>query len=229
MLSVLIVCKKIDELLLRTIQSVEALKPQILVDISEGDQPLGIRKNRLIHLAAYEWVLVLDTDEVVSKQLLMDIKKVIDASKADVYGYEIPYINFVFNKVILYGGEKFAKIRLFRRDFGNLTNSSIHEEVLVSSKTKKLNGVIYHNSYRTIQQILFKFTKYAWQMAGEKRKAKERVTIKKLFLYGPHMIWARAVMDEGWRDGWRGIVLALCFGYMETMIYWFLLWQKLFP
>ena len=229
MLSVIIVCNKIDESLSRTVKSVEALRPQMLIDISSDKKAnLGLRKNRLVRSASFPWVLVLDTDEVVSANLLFEINKVINSIKSEIHGYEVPYKNFAFNKYIQYGGEKFAKARLFRRDYGRLTETPIHEEIVINGKKEKLRGVIYHSSYRSVGQIISKFTKYAWLVAGEKREMNEPLSIKKLFLYGPHMVWARAIKDEGWRDGWQGIVLALCFGYMEMLIYWFLLWQNLF-
>src|SRR3989344_2598627 len=228
MLSVLIVCRRVDALLMRTVKSVEELKPQILIDISEGNEALGIRKNRLITRAAHDWVLVLDTDETISQPLAKKIHEIVKHSRSEIHGYKIQYRNYSFGRATSYGGEKFAKTRLFQKRYGLITPLTIHEEIHIDGKINKLNGFIQHYSYRSFIQLLIKFTKYAWQVAGEKRKAHERVTLKKLFLYGPHMVWARVIKDEGWRDGWRGIVIALCFGYMETLTYWLLLWRELF-
>jgi hypothetical protein len=108
-----------------------------------------------------------------------------------------------------------------------VTPVPIHEEVVVRGKIGKLTGVIHHYSYRTPWQVLTKFTRYAWLVATEKQKAGERVTLKKLFLYGPHMFWARCIEEEGWRDGWRGVILAKYFGYMEGLTYWLLLYRNI--
>lgn len=225
MISVLIVCQRIDDNLMRTIQSVEDLHPQILVDISSRNEPLGVRKNRLIQMAAYDWVLVLDTDEYASPKLIDEIRRIVLNDKS-MYAYKIPYMNIVFGSYIKHGGESYAKTRLFKKSKGLISELPVHEEIEVSGPLGILNGVIHHYSYVSLPQVLKKFTKYAWQMAGEMQKKNERVTFKKLFMYGPHMVWARAVKDEGWKDGWRGIVIALCFGYMETLMYWFLLWKN---
>lgn len=230
MLSVLIVCRKIDDLLLRTIKSVEQLQPQILVDISaDQNKALGDRKNRLIHYASYEWVLVLDTDEVVSKELLREVREVVRINSSEFQGYQIHYQNYIFGKPARYGGERYSRTQLFRKNHGSFSPLPIHEYPIVKGKLGKLKGVIHHYSYVSLPQVLRKFTKYAWQMAGEKQKAHEHVTLKKLFLYGPHMVWARAIKDQGWRDGWQGVVLALCFGYMETLMYWLLIVRNLIP
>lgn len=226
MISVLIVCKEVDDNLIRTIRSVEALKPQILVDVSNKDEPLGVRKNRLIESAANDWVLILDTDEQVSKDLVLGIQNFFSHSKT-TKAFKIKYQNFIFGYEARFSGEVYQKIRFFNKKYGNISQSSVHEEIqIMTTNIGQLNGVIRHYSYVSLLQVLRKFTKYAWQMAGEKQKDHESVTLKKLFMYGPHMVWARAVKDQGWRDGWRGIVIALCFGYMETLIYWLLLWRN---
>lgn len=228
MISVLIACREVDDYLIRAINSVSALQPQIIVDISfKSDEALGVRKNRLIRQAAHEWVLVLDTDEVVSVELIEQIKKVIKDSCDDVHGYEIAYRNYIFNKLVHHGGERYSRAQFFHKSFGSFTPIPLHEHPIIKGNIDKLKGVIHHYSYVSLPQVLKKFTRYAWQMAGEKKKAHEQVTLKKLFMYGPHMVWARAIKDQGWRDGWRGIVIALCFGYMETLTYWLLLWRNI--
>lgn len=226
MFSLLIVSNKIDELLISSIESVSSLSPQILINISDNiKESLGNRKNRLINQAAYDWILLLDTDEVISARAVIEIREILKKSPSDIYAYEIPYQNYAFGKLIRYGGEKYTKTRLFKKKFGGVSSAPVHEEIIINGKIGTLKGVIYHNSYRSLVQIVQKFTKYAWQMAGEKYKAREKVTLKKLFLYGPHMVWARVIKDEGWRDGWRGILIALCFGYMENLMYWLLLYR----
>lgn len=201
------------------------LNAKILTDTTGGS--LGERKQSLLNRAITEWVLLLDTDEVVSPELQKEIEHVLQKSSEDVHGYEIPYQNYVFGKPVYYGGERYSKVRLFRKKYGRVTTVPIHEEVIVMGKIGKLMGVIHHYSYRTPGQVLVKFTRYAWLVAEEKYKVHERVTPKKLFFYGPHMFWSRFVCDEGWRDGWRGFVLAKLFGYMEGLIYWLLLCRTL--
>jgi len=227
MLSVLIVCQRVDAFLLRAIRSVEPLEPQILVDVSDGKEALGIRKNRLVERAAYDWVFVLDTDEVVSTELITEVKRFVLNATPNVHGLQIPYRNHIFGMPVHFGGERYSRIQLFRKPHGIFTPSPIHEHPVVEGRIDNASGAINHYSYRSLWGTLSKFTKYAWQVAGEKRKDREGVTLKKLFMYGPHMVWARAIKDQGWRDGWRGIVIAICFGYMETLTYWFLLWRNL--
>lgn len=203
------------------------LNAKLIIDTNDNEY-LGIRKQNLVELADEGWILILDTDETVSPQLLTEINGVIKGAPEDIHGYEIPFQNYFFGQPVYYGGEKYSKVRLFRRKYGSITPVPIHEEVVVKGKIGKLKGVIHHYSYSTPWQVLSKFSRYAWLVAGEKYKAHERVTLKKLLMYGPHMFWARCIKDESWRDGWRGVVLALFFGYMEAIIYYFLLLKIFF-
>lgn len=228
MLTVCIVCREISPELVRTVKSVEKLNPQILIDVSDTDLALGIRKNHLIEQAGYEWVLVLDSDEVVSEPLLEEIQLAITKGDKTINGYSLPYQPYMFGKPLHHGGEQYSRVQLFKKSAGKFTPLPVHEHPVVEGKIKALSGVVRHYTYNSFFEMLEKFTKYAWQVAGEKKKAHEKVTMKKLFLYEQHMIWARLIKDKAWKDGWRGVLLAELFGYMEGLTYWFLLARTLF-
>lgn len=196
-----------------------------IVAAQKKDAPLGERKQKLVEKAGGEWILVLDADERVSPKLAQEIRhNVMEKNDRWIVAYRIPYQNYVFGRPVYYGGETYAKVRLFRRGYGRISPEPLHEEVIVKDgKVGELRGVIHHHSYRTPWQLFTKFTQYAWIAAGQKSKAGERATFQKLFLYSPHMFWSRYIKEMGYKDGWRGLVLALAFGYMEGLTYWFLL------
>ncbi len=178
---------------------------------------LGKRKQELVKKVKGDWILILDSDERVSPKLRGEIRKL---NGKDIVGYRIPYQNYVFGKPVYWGGERYSKVRLFRRGHGKLTPVPIHEEVIVDGPVGELQGVIHHHSYRTPRQLFEKFTRYAWIAAQEKKKNGESITTEKLFFYGPHMFWARFIEEQGYKDGFQGFLLAFAFSYMETLTYW---------
>lgn len=196
------------------------------------DTALGVRKQELVEKAKGDWILVLDADERVSGELAKEIKRIIRGSSTSlgtaVAAYRIPYQNYVFGRPVYYGGEKYAKVRLFRKGFARISPESLHEEIIVKDgKVGELKGVIHHHSYRSPWKLFFKFTRYAWiaarmEIASPSERSRND-TFQKLFLYGPHMFWVRFIKEKGYRDGWRGLVLALAFGYMEGLTYWLML------
>lgn len=208
-----------------TQEILEQYKASIVTSQSEN---LGKRKQDLIKKANGDWILVLDSDERVSPELKQEIQTVLRQKSRDaVVGYRIPYQNYIFGKLVRYGGERYSKIRLFKRGHGFITPLPIHEEVVVDGSVGELSGAIRHYSFRTAFQLFGKFTHYA-RIAAQALEIASPKTARndmgrKLFLYGPHMVWARYVEEKGYRDGWRGLVLALAFGYMEALTYWLLL------
>lgn len=245
-LSVVMITKNAEEVLTNSLKSITGIWSELIIgDDSSTDETLNIaksfgaevvlsigsnlgdRKQMLINKSKGEWVLVLDSDEQLSSKLKSEIKNVLTIGKTSYQGYRIPYQNFIFGQPLYYGGEKYSKIRLFKRGTAKINPSVLHEEIEFKGSAGKLKGVILHNSYRSLDQVINKFTKYASIEAKKKAHLKESVTFKKLFLYGPHMLWARYVKDQGWRDGWGGLVLALLFAYMEGLTYWLLLSRKI--
>lgn len=216
------------------------------VVLQKAQTPLGVRKQELVEQAKGDWILVLDPDERVGEKLRKEIQRICEIASSktprndNVRAYRIPYQNYVFGSPVQYGGETYSKVRLFRRGYGSISPEPLHEEVIIHQKTHKatplfigqMSGVIHHHSYRGPWQLFTKFTRYAWIAAGmvaEKEdgfRVKPGMTVKRLFLYGPHMFWARFVKEKGYKDGWRGWVLAAAFGYMEGLTQWFMLIRK---
>jgi len=251
--SVIMITKNSAGVLERALKSVERLFDELLVGDGgsrdgtvemvkryggtvipqKPETALGVRKQELVERAKGDWILVLDADERVSKELKEEIKRLKVSKRRLCNAYKIPYQNYVFGGPVQYGGEKYAKVRLFRKGYGRISPEALHEEVRVVGPTSlKLRGVkeigefkgkIHHHSYRTSRQLFTKFTKYAWVAARQMKRQGATLSFAKLFFYSPHMFWARFVKEQGYRDGWRGLVLALAFGYMEGLTYWILL------
>ncbi len=244
-LSIVMITKNVGRVIEEALKSVEGLWDELLVDddgsmdgtrkiiqqyggkiFTLKNRNLGERKQRLVDKAKEDWILVLDSDERVSEELYKEIKKIKMRNDKKVNGYSIPYQNYVFGKPVYYGGEAYGKVRLFRKGKGTIELSPVHEEVVVKGSVGKLKGVFHHYSYRSFGQLFSKFTRYALIAAEEKKKKGEDISLTKLFLYGPHMFWARFIKEKGYKDGWQGLVLASAFAYMEGLTYAMLLWRK---
>lgn len=215
--------------------------------IHSGKTSFGERKQWLIDYAKSDFILLLDADERVSIELHKEIHTILDKQTSfdkfthmrdfvksgntinngrRVDGYLIPYQNYIFGKPVFHGGESYRKVRLFRRKYGSVLKLPLHEEVVVQGAIANLHGVLDHHSYRSIHQLFSKFTYYAKLAAHQKIRQKEHVTLKKLFMYGPHMLWSRFIKDDGFRDGWQGFILAIAFAYMESLTYWLVMFQR---
>jgi hypothetical protein len=188
---------------------------------------LGAHRQQLLSQIKEPWVLMLDIDERISEELAQEIKQALVKVNPQISGFRIPYQNHFLGRPLIQPAEQYAKVRLFRQDQAHFPSALVHEDVVVTGKIIQLSGKILHYSYRTPFQVFGKFTDYARREASQKFTAGERVTIKKMILYGPHMFYARFYRSGGHQDGWHGLILSLLFAYMEQLTYILLAWYKL--
>ncbi|EKE13686.1 MAG: lipopolysaccharide biosynthesis glycosyltransferase [uncultured bacterium] len=238
-LSVLMITKNAAETLEKSLASIKKIAHEIIiVDSKSTDRTVEIAKNYLAQVyvkeffdigkqrlfglskATGKWILILDADEIVSERLMKEIKSKIGNIKIKITGYFIPYQNFFLNIPLQYGGENYSMLRLFRKNSVIISPSLIHEHFeLTKGRSGKLKGKIFHHSYRSIFQMLTKFTDYGFRTADEKLLLGEKSSFKKIFIFPIHMFWARFIKDKGYEDGLFRIPLDLGFAYMEFITY----------
>ena len=239
-ISTLIITKNNEETIGKTLLSLKGLTSEIVVvDSNSNDRTANILKKYKAKVIVKEfdnigrqrmygmkyvtgdWVLILDSDEVVSEKLKKEIKKVSrQARKSNLVAYEIPFQNHFLGRPVKYGGENYKMLRLFRKKALEIRPLELHNYFVVKKgKTSKLKGEILHYSYRSIGQIYRKFTDYAKRDARIRAQKGEKSSLKKIFLYPIHMFWARFIEDKGYKDGLFRIPLDLGFAYMEFLTY----------
>ena len=233
------ITKNAAETLEKSLASIKKIADEIIIiDSKSTDRTVEIAKNYLAKVyvkefsdigkqrifglskATGKWVLILDSDEIVSEKLMKEIKLKIENCKLKINAYYISYQNFFLNKPLQYGGEDYKMLRLFRRVKLFIKPSLVHNRIEVKDqKTGYLKGKIFHHSYRSFPQMFRKFTDYGIRMAKEKFLRKEKSSFKKVFFYPAHMFYSRFIKDKGFEDGLFRIPLDLGFAYMEFITY----------
>jgi len=247
-LSLLTITKNAQETLEKTLSSAADLVNEIIIiDDYSTDKTLEIAKKYQAKIFLHyekdygrqkryglkkcqnQWVLVLDSDEFLTPALQKEIYLIFKTKKIEKYaGFFIPFQNHFLGKPINYGGEDYKMLRLFKRDCVKINSALVHEKFEIKKgKIGDLKNKIFHYSYRSLCQMFKKFTDYALREARQKFEKNEKITLKKLFLYGPHMFYARFIKDHGYKDGPFRIPLDLGFAYMEFLTYWGLLILKI--
>lgn len=240
------ITKNAADVLEKSLYSIKELADEIIiVDNYSKDQTLNIAKkySAKIYLnrekdfgkqkalgqskAIYEWILALDSDEIVSKELSREIKVLLSQKNIQYDGFYIKYQNHFLGKKIYFGGESYQKLRLFRKSIAVIKPAMVHEEFFLKSKNiGNLKHKIFHYSYRSISQIYIKFTIYSIKEARKKIAKGDNTNLEKIVLYPPHMFWCRYVKEKGYRDGIFRIPLDLGFAYMEFLSYFLMIFIK---
>ena len=249
MLSVILITKNVGNIVERTLLSVKDLADEIVVIDNfstdntleivrrytnkvflDNNRDLGALKRHALSRSTQEWVLSLDADEVLSKKLKQEIQRTLSDGKNQYNAFYIKYRNHFLGRKLRHGGEDYKMIRLFQRNAVSISKKLVHEgfQPRKGIKIGELDGYINHYSYRSIFQTFKKFTDYGWRDASERFQKGENLSIKKLFLYPPHMIYARFIKSGGYKDGLWRLPLDIGFGYMEFLAYWGVLIKRIF-
>lgn len=237
-LTVLIITKNAEETIEKCLTSVHSFASEIVVvddfsddmtiKIAKGftdkvyskhQQSLGKQRDFALSKAKNNWVLFLDSDETVSNELRKEITSLLSKSKIQFNGYIIPYQNHFLGRKINFGGENYKILRLFNKNTVQSVSPLIHEGFKVDGEIGILKNKIYHYSYRSLSQMYYKFTRYAYLQAYKNKLEGGKTSFRKILLYAPHMFWARFIKDKGYKDGFFRVPLDLGFAYMEFLTY----------
>lgn len=113
-------------------------------------------KNAAIAKTKHEWILHLDSDEVVSPELKDEIKKVISSDQKDVAFY-IPRKDYIYSRRYL---TTTYHIRLFKKGKA-LFEGLLHEKMIPSGSVGSLKGVLHHYSTPTMIDHMNKLNIYS--------------------------------------------------------------------
>jgi len=195
----------------------------------------GPQRNYALHLVATEWVLFVDADEVVPKELAEEISEAVNNQEFE--GYEIPRKNYFLGKPFRFSDQINKIIRLFRTRSGIWEDREVHERPIVKGKIGKLANPIDHfsNSNYSIRNFLEKANNYTDLEAQERlkirnrqkyhnwRSASIRMNLKYMSSYLPfkpvlRFLWIY-ILRLGFLDGYRGLLWAMLYGFMcEFMV-----------
>lgn len=185
---------------------------QYTQNIFSTDWPgFGIQKNRALNKAQGKWVLSLDADECLSDGLIQEIKQIIFKAENRHDAYAIKRISFFCGKKIRYGDWYNDKVvRLFRRlPYISFTSAIIHENLNGYLHLGELKQVIFHNTMKTISQVLLKLEQYSSFGAKKAYQQHKNSNMVKAILHATWCFIRGYLLRLGFLDGREGFVLAV--------------------
>lgn len=174
------------------------------------DQPwLGYarQKQRSIDLAGgAEWILLLDSDEVVSGDLAESIRRAVEGRLG-------PFDAFWVTRQYWYKGRPLRiaypdrVLRLFRRGTAAMgDHGSPHDLVESDAPSGRLPGILRHESWASLDDALRRNLAYARMMS---RLGDRRGSLVKAVCNGPWAFVRAYVLQRGFLDGRHGLEISL--------------------
>lgn len=171
-----------------------------------------INKQVAIDAASKEWILQLDADERLTKELKIEIEKVIN-SKRDINGYWLPRKNWFLGRFLLKGGVyPDYTLRLYKNGKGRLPQKDVHEQAIVNGKVEYLKEPLIHMADPSFHRYIHRWNRYtdfiAHQYQAEKIKINLFNTLVYVFIYPLWWFLKVYIRHKGFMDGWQGFAFA---------------------
>lgn len=170
----------------------------------------GPTKAHAVSLASGDWVLSIDADEYVSQALLQTLRE-LDLSDERV-AYRLERYNLFMGKHIRHGGwGNDWLVRLFNRRRCQFNDAVVHEKVIVPPELRleRAEGALWHQAVTDIDQFLLKISRYSELEVTRSPRTHHPAGI---LLHAGWAFFSSYVLRAGFLEGWRGLVIAYCFG-----------------
>ncbi|HSX14068.1 MAG TPA: glycosyltransferase family 2 protein [Chlamydiales bacterium] len=224
MITVCILTKNAQETINATLESVRLFSEVLILDNGSTDATLEIAKqysnvktyetkfcgfgplrNQIAAMARNDWILALDSDEVLSESLIHEILHIqLNQSLA----YAIPRHNFYQGKRIRgCGWSPDYVARLYHRKQTRYFDLEVHES-LETKNVQKLTAPLFHTPYRTTFDFLAKMQHYSTLFA-QQYQGKKSSSFQKAILHAAFTFFRSYILKRGFLDGSEGFVISL--------------------
>ena len=121
----------------------------------------------------YDWILLLDADEVLTPELVEEIRRAVQ--DPGVNGYSIRLQMYFLGRVLRHCDASFWKLSLFRKGRGrfecrlkdqdaSMADMEIHEHVVVDGPTAELRNALVHHNVDSLSRYILKHNEYSnWE------------------------------------------------------------------
>lgn len=166
------------------------------------------QKNFALHRCTRQWVLSLDADEALSPELTALIRALFAGGEPREDGFWVNRRSFYLGDWIWHAWYPEWRLRLVRRERAEWRGLDPHDKLETTGATARLDGDLLHYPFRDLQDHFHSTIIHARVVAESYAKEGRRFHWY-LLLFSPWMAFIqRLVFKQGWRDGWRGWVIA---------------------
>ena len=168
----------------------------------------GPQKNFALALATGTWVLSIDADERVTRELAAEIDRAIAYTLAD--GFELPRLSSFCGRDMRHSGwYPDYVLRLFRRDKARFDDAVVHERVICEGSLLRLNEPLIHHPVQKLEDALARMDRYSTASAQALVASGKRVSFLAGIGHGLYAFLRTYVLKLGFLDGAEGFLLAV--------------------
>ncbi len=195
-----------------TVRLAEKYGAQVIQRKFDG---FGQQKQAAVNACRNNWVLSLDSDEVMSVELVREIHLLFEKEEPELKAWYVQRRLVFLNTVFRYGKEaRDRQLRLFHREHAAWNHRPVHEAVEYSGKKGILKAPLLHYSYRNLTDYITKSNRYTSLAALELAETKKGRSSLMNFLSLPINWFKFYILQLNFMNGPAGLVWSvLCAWY----------------
>lgn len=182
-------------------------------------------RNWAMSQASNDWILVVDSDEIVSEEFIKYIRDEIDKPTcADVY--KVAFKAIYFGKFITHKYPDHQP-RFFRKGFvewgENVHNGSTFKGKVVNLPEQNLNLAFKHYNYDSIEHFVAKANRYTTLEVNNLKQGKKKPTVFNVATRGIFGFINNYFIKGAYKDGMHGFIISVLVGYYKFLAiakYW---------
>ncbi len=227
-ISILLPTYNCEKTIVSTLKSIKWSDEILVVDSFSNDSTLDIvkeygvnviqheyinsarQKNWALQYCTHDWVFQIDSDEILEPGADEIFRTAITNASETLHCYKMPRKNHVLGKWVKYGGlYPDWEYRLFRKKYGKWWNREVHSRIVVPGTIGILDTHLLHYGMPNISKQLSNLDRYTRYEADELKKGDIKFSFVKWILGPVYIFMRRYFLLQGFRDGWRGLFLAV--------------------
>jgi len=223
-LSVILITKNSARTLTPCLESIKSIAHEIIVlDSGSTDDTLtiakrfteqvystdwpgfGPQKQRALDKAKSDWVLSLDSDEVLSPECQQEIRATLAAPQ--YLAYRIPRVMIFAGRKLHHSGCADAPLRLFKRGTAKFNDKLVHESLITEHPVGMLRAALWHYSYADLGDWIAKMNLYS--DLEYQQKTQPSGSVSKAVMAGFVAFIKMYFLKKGFLDGRLGFVASV--------------------
>lgn len=230
MITAVILCKDEEECIVDCLESLFFCSQIIVIDDNSSDRSPELaqkynakvfkhslnsdfsqQRNYALTLAKNEWVLFVDADETVSKDLANEIINAVKINDKD--GYFISRTDEIFGRKLKFGelsGKKF--LRLGRKTHGKW-QGTVHEEWKINGEIGKFKNHLLHRPHQSLSEFISEINFYTTLRSQELYRKGVSSNFISILLYAKGKFFYTYVVKLGFLDGTPGLLISLMMSF----------------
>jgi len=240
MISAIILTKNEERNIEKCMESVKWCDERILIDDKSSDRTVELAKkyNAVIYerdlsgdfsaqrnfgilKAKHDWVLFVDSDEVISDALAYEISNAIglkDENLRDYNGFYLKRVDLIWGKKLEHGESGNIKLlRLGRKGFGKW-KGTVHEKWIMKKPVGILVNPILHYPHRTLEEFLREINFYTDIRAEELKNKNIKVSFWSILFYPLGKFINNYLFKRGFMDGMQGLIFAITMSFHSFLV-----------